>query len=330
MRFEHFVKLTNSKLLNKPWIDSYNNIQKDVSKIKQGDLFLCYDTSQIDQAIANGAYAIVTEVDTKIIDEEIAWIKTDSLDLVFSKLLRYSLLEKKIQLFYANEVEFALLKHIVLKKEKIFLDHERDKNYKLIINSKLDSIFISSDKEFLNTIYPNFLTLSFDKFSIQCVKKSLFLSSFIYNELYFENIKLPSIFLHDMQRVLNFLDINAIEYDIRRCNFIDHFKPVFIDKCMNIQKFGTTSSVLIFEQNIDLLKKELIYLEQNAPWAKTVAFLPISLKDQFSTKIKIIYYTNNQEIFDLKSHKFNFALVFSKNNILHHILSKPKNSSLLD
>ncbi len=331
MRFEHFIKLTGSQLLNKPWVDSFSNIQKDVSKIKQGDLFLCYDTSQIKQAIQNGAYAIVTEVDTEILDDEIAWIKTKSLNSILTKLLRYILLEKKVYLFYANKIDFELLKKITLKKEKIFLDEDRDKSYKMIINCKNNSVFVSSDKKFLDTISPTFSTIQFNQNTLTVVKKSNFLTSFIYDGNYFANIKLPPIFINNMQNILNFLNHYQIKYDIYRCDFIEHFKPVFVDTHMRINKFGTTSSVLIFEKDFNLFKKELNYLINNASWAKTIGFAPIQLKDKISSKqVKIVYYKKEEELFNLTPEKFNFALIFSKENSLYNLLKSKKEISLLN
>ena len=133
-----------------------------------------------------------------------------------------------------------------------------------------------------------------------------------------------------MQAILNFLKSYHVVHDINKCDFTDHFKPVFIDQRVRISKFGSTASVLIFEKNYDLLDKELNYLIKNASWAKILIFLPYEFKDKIHTGVEKIYYKDDKEILKLETDNFNFALVFSQNNKLFDFFTGQKSASLWD
>ena len=303
MTFENFARLTGATLLNTPTISSFEDIQIDVKKVKRGDLFISNLKEDIELALHLEAYAIVSVDIFPIIDEEIAWMRVDSLDEVLIRLMKFTLLEKKFRFIYLTHVELELIEKIADREFLVFLtDNEKD-NFKKIINAKEKSIFFSANELFLKQIYPNFETLTQIKSKLfKTIKNSLFLSSFIYNDTTYNNIKLPPLFQENLENVINFLRENHISFQIEKCTFTSHFHPIFIDHKLQIKPFGKSDRVIICERDKNLIKIELKYLRENAPWAK-----------------KIIQVLDADE---LKSIEFNFAIINTTTNILQEKLEK--------
>ena len=109
MKIEDILNLTEGTLSNTPKVQAIESATVYVSKVDQGDLFFSSNQEEIDQAIQNGAYAIVYD-DENITcnDEEIAWIKVTSIQLAAFKLIRYVTIKKEAQFFHiaAHELTF--------------------------------------------------------------------------------------------------------------------------------------------------------------------------------------------------------------------------------
>ena len=75
MKIEDILNLTEGVLTNTPKVQAIESATVFYSKVEHGDLFFSSNQEEIDQAIQNGAYAIVYD-DENIIqkDDEIAWI----------------------------------------------------------------------------------------------------------------------------------------------------------------------------------------------------------------------------------------------------------------
>jgi len=301
MTFENFARLTGATLLNTPTISSFEDIQIDIKKVKRGDLFISNSKEDIELALHLEAYAIVSVDEFAIIDEEIAWMRANSLDEVLISLMKFTLLEKKFRFFYLAHIEIELIQKIADKEFLVFLTDDEKDNFKKIINAKAKSIFFSANELFLKQIYPSFQTLTKAKL-FKTIKNSIFLTTFIYNDTTYNNIKLPSLFQENLENVINFLTQNTIPYQIEKCNFTSHFHPIFIDHKLQIKPFGKSDRVIICESDKNLIKKELEYLKKNAPWARKI--------------IQVL------DVDELKSIEFNFAIINTTSNMLQEKLEK--------
>ena len=301
MSFENFARLTGVLLLNKPFITSFENIETNPKKIKRGDLFIGDKKEDIELALENEAYAIVTTSSIDILDKEIAWFKTNSLDEVLIKLLRFSLVDKNFHFILVNHIEIEILKKISTKTDIVFLDDDEKESYKKIINADEKKIFFSTNKEFLIQIYPDFEVLKDVNMLFQKRVKSLFLSNFTYLEKNYTNIKISPLFLEHLERIVSFLNANSIDYEIEKLSFSNHFHPIFVNKKLQLKAFGKSENVIICESQKSLIKKEIAYLQKEASWAKTIE-------------------VDLDELEKLKSIEFNFAIIICKYDKLIEIL----------
>jgi ferrochelatase len=315
MTFENFSRLTGAELLNDPFISSFEKIETNPKKIKRGDLFIGDSIEDIELALHLEAYAIVSTKNLEIIDEEIAWFKAASLDEVLIKLLRFTLLEKNFRFIYAHSIEFELIKKIADKQKIIFLNDDEKDSYKKIINADEKSIFFSTDKLFLKQIYPEYESIEDLTTEIfNCIKKTLFLSSFSYHDKIYKDIKISPLFLKYLEKSVSFLDSNHIEYDIEKTSFTIHFHPIFVNQNLELKSFGKTEHVLICESDKSLIEKELSFLKKEAPWAKTTHFELSNLSD----------------LDKLKNIEFNFAIIFVKYDTLIEILDKKEKKKQIE
>jgi len=319
MTIDNLVKLTKGELLTSPSVSSFNNIRFSSNKISLGDLFVYTEFEDIEKAIERGAYAILYDKEIPIIDEEIAWIKVPSLKKALIRILRLYLREKSIDIYYFDKIESSILKSIVSNKNIVFLKESIFDIFKQLFNAKDDYIVISDDKDILQNIYPDFKTIkNDDEIKLKILKYSIFEIDFIYNEYFHKNIKLPKIFIDNLQNVLKFLKIHHIPYELSNLNFIEnHFEPIFIDKYLNPKPFGSTQRVLIFEKDYNMIKKEMIFLSDEAKWGRTICV-------QEGEK-------HLQNFDTIKNKEFNFAIIFStKENFLQYLShQKSKKEKLL-
>jgi len=330
MRIDNLIKVIDGKLLNLPSVSFIDQIRIDAKKVKRADAFLCLNQDDLQDAINNGAYAIIFSKNFDIIDKEIAWIKVANIEKTIIRYLRYKTVQVSLKIFYCHDIVFQILKQLINDKNVIFLDKSLFDNFSKMINAESSSIFISNNKDFTSSINPDITSIGeSSKNYINLVKYSLFESDFVINDIYYKNIKIPKIFLHFLNNAINFLQINNIAYSITNIYLQEHFEPVFIDKNLNIKDFGSTNKVLLIEKDLTLISKEIIYLNTYARYAKSCLMLPKN--NIFTDNIfKIINYDNMNDIFKIKNHNYNFYLILKKekDDIFAYITKKQKQKTL--
>lgn len=310
MTFENFSRLTSAKLINTPSISGFENIEINPKKIKRGDLFIGNNKADIELALHLEAYGVVTETPYTVLDEEIAWFQADSLEEVLIRLLRFRLLEHIFYFIYADDVTLQLLEKIADKKSLYILRDDEKENFKTIINAEKNSFIFSSDKNFLEKIYPNFEILKVEKNKrFENVAHTLFLTHFTYSEKKYKNIKIPLLFLTRLEQLVLFLEEKSISFEIEKLNFTSHLYPIFVDKSLGIKPFGKSDKVLICESDMTLVEEDINYLKNETPWAKHLLLIPENLRAKIDKDIKIITYKNLEDFNQLKNIDFNFAII---------------------
>ena len=120
MKIEDILNLTEGILTNAPKVQAIEAATVYYSKVDHGDLFFSSSQEEIDQAIENGAYAIVYDNENIIQkDDEIAWIKVSDIQLAAFKLIRYVVIKKEASFFLLLEHELTFLKMILTHKTNI-------------------------------------------------------------------------------------------------------------------------------------------------------------------------------------------------------------------
>ena len=110
MQISSILDIVDGELLNSPSISFIYSIKKKKKKIKEGDLFIAKDLNSLELAVENGAFAIISDINFPIIDNEIAWIKVKELETSIIKLIRYKLSSLNLNAYFCDKVTFQLLK----------------------------------------------------------------------------------------------------------------------------------------------------------------------------------------------------------------------------
>lgn len=309
MRLENLLALTGATLANEPCVNSFENIIFDASRLKRGDLYIAFDNLEIELAVANGAYGIIYDEQIDIIDEEIAWIKVKDVREALDKLLRFRLIESDIVAYECDEIVLKLAKQIPTDSNFLVLNTDIKKIFKQLWEIENRSTVLFCPDIHNKNIFTNIKTInSASKEHIDIIEQTLFETSFIYNNKYYERQLISPFFMPYLEELLHLYSSLHINYRLRKFSSIDNFEAIFTNKNLEIKDFGASDKVLIFEKNSSLIHKEIEFLQRNASWANIIYIIPSKI--DINNNTNIFKYENNEEILDiLKKNKFHFALV---------------------
>ncbi len=309
MTFENLSKLTQATLINEPDITSFDAIAFEPEKVKRGDLFIGRESEKIKEALARGAYAILSDRKIPVYDDEVAWLRCDNIENALIGLLRYYLMQKALEFVCLDPISLALMHKIAAKENLVFLTEGITSNFHKIMDAPPHSIVIGSDETMIQKIYPAYTIIQSDPLQkIRPFKTTLFQSSFYYHEKLYENIKIPELFLPKLEKILEFLEEKGIAYDIGKCEYTPYFYPLFVTKKLQRKPFGTTPSTLIVTQSTEYLGEIIRYIKEKSSWAKQICFVPKSTVAKCSD-LPLIPYQKLSEISQLKEIEFNFAII---------------------
>ncbi|MEY3001727.1 MAG: hypothetical protein RLZZ428_102 [Pseudomonadota bacterium] len=315
MKIEDILNLTEGTLTNTPKVQAIESATVYHSKVEHGDLFFSSNQEEIDQAIINGAYAIVYDNDSIIKnDDEIAWIKVSDLQLAAFKLIRYVVIKKEAKFYLLSEHEMTFLKMILVHKTNItFISHEWKKAFEQILNSE-SGLFVGTDKELMQLIKPDIATLNknVDGYS---VFDTLFRTTFKVGGFVYQEKELIPFHLEYLLRVIDFCNNEQLPYSIDRLKYTKHFIPVFIDGKLKSTQASKSDKVAIFTDNISDITKAREYVLRSNMWVKSIVLTPPK------TKIPGIdhphWFENEDEVREmLKTIHFNYAFIYKANKTI--------------
>lgn len=310
MRLENFLALTQTKLINEPCINSFENVVFEAAKVKRGDLFFAYEQEEIDPAVANGAYAVVFEGDAKASDYEIAWIKADSLDGALKRLLRFIAIDKEIVAYECNEVVLKLSLQVTTADNFIPLLGDVKSIYKSLVNAQNRSTVLFCPALLDKNIFVNPKKIpSVPHDAIEIIEQTLFETSFIYDDIFYERQLISPFFMTYLEELMYFFKTLKIGYKLKKFTPMEHFEAVFTNKKFEVKNFGASDKVLIFEPNVSLVKTQILFLERHATWAKTIFVLPCDISEKEKKENVFCYRTKSEIINILKRNDFHFALI---------------------
>ncbi len=311
MRLENILALTGGSLKNDPFITSFEGIAVDPKKVKRGNLFIGSDTASIEEAVLNGAYGIVFEQPTQICDFEIAWIKVASIDEAILKLLRFHLIDKELEVFSCDPVTLKLAQQIMTPYNFLALSGSPRELFKELLTLMPKSIVLFSPELTQKDLFPSSQPLPESEVGqIEIIEQTLFETSFIYDNTFYERQTVSPFFIPFLEQLLNFFKHYHLDFRLRTFRPIDHFQPVFTNASLVEKEFGTGDKVLIFESSLALVQAQMHFLSTNAQWAKTVYFLPLTEQEKSLSMEHIHFYESNDDLIrQLKETDFYFALI---------------------
>lgn len=253
MRIETLKSLIGAKPLNTAWVSSIENIVFDVKKIKRGDLFFAYDEHDIAKAVEKGAYCIIIQTPVRVLDDEIAWLRVDSLENATIKLLRYYLEFHQKKIILLPNYEYEILKNSIISHTACFLQNDYKSLFSLFY--KENKIFFSNDKDFVESFTKEYEMIFLQNSTTpRITNNNFFQTSFIYNDTFYKNILLCPVFLQNLTNTIDIALKYELEINLNKLEFSEFFYPQFFTKRLKKTDFGKGVKVIIFSKNTDALK----------------------------------------------------------------------------
>lgn len=311
MRLENILALTKGSLFGEPSVSIFESVVFDPSKVKRGSLFIAYSSDDISEAIQNSAYGVVFDKPTQISDSEIAWIKVADIDEALKKLLRFYLLEKELQVYACDPITLHLSS--MISTPPIFCNIEgavREIWEKLWSLEKKSIVLFSPTLSDTDIFVEYSQLVHAQENTITIIEQTLFETSFIHNDIFYERQMLSPFFIPYLERILFFYTFLRIPFQIRGFSKMGHFIPVFTNSRLESKEFGSSDRVVIFEPLLELIDEQINFLAQ-ATWAKIMYLLPETMHSTLTIGVEnIFFYRYNEEVLSiLQSKSFHFALV---------------------
>ena len=270
MKISSIVDIIEAELQNTPSISFITQSHTNISKINDGDMFISSNLSEITQAVKQGAFAIVYDINIDIskMDNEIAWIKVDSINNALIKLIRFDLNTKELNSYYLNHISYDILSTLSTPKDNIiFLQEDNKHNFEILKNISNENILISTNKKFSLDIYPTSKELNLKDYQVEnLIVHSLFETTFSYNTRYFYKLKLPKLYLNNFLLVFDFLD--NLELDVHKLNTLKYMHAIFINKHMQIQDYGKSNRFILANKDSKTIALELDFINQYYKYGK--------------------------------------------------------------
>ena len=310
MKIEDILNLTEGVLTNTPQVQAIEAATVFQSKVDHGDLFFSSNQEEIDQAIENGAYAIIYDNDDIIKkDDEIAWIKVSDIQLAAFKLIRYVIIKKESQFYLLSKHEHTFLKMILKHKGTVtFIANDWRKAFEQILNTDA-SLFLGTNKELMLMIKPDISTLN-KEVEGQLISDTLFKSTFKVNGFLYQEKELIPFHLEYLLRAVDFCNTHQLPMTMDRVKYTKHFLPVFIDTQLRSTQASKSDRVAIFTDNTTDITKAREYVMRSNMWVKSVVFTPPK------TKVPGIdhphWFKSEEELRELlKNVHYNYAFIYN-------------------
>lgn len=312
MRLENILALSKGILLGDPTVSIFESVVFDPSKVKRGSLFIAYSPEEIPEALQNGAYGVMFEKPTQISDTEIAWIKVENIDIALKKLLRFYLLEKELDVYACDPISLHL--STMISTPPTFCNVEgsmREVWEKLWPLEKKSVVLFSPVLTDPDIFIEHSQLIRAQEKTITIIEQTLFETSFIHNDTFYERQMLSPFFIPYLEHILFFYTFLRIPFQIRGFGKMAHFIPVFTNSRLESKEFGSSDRVVIFEPYLELIDEQIDFLDAQASWAKIIYLLPESMRSALTIGVEnIIFYRYSEEILAiLQSKSFHFALV---------------------
>ncbi len=332
MRLENIVALTNAHLVSQPSITSVEGIAFEARKVKRGNLFIALDHAGIEEAVLNGAYGVVFQGPTQISDTEIAWIKVASVDEALLRLLRFHLIKKELDVYACDLITLKLAAQLQTGSNFFVMGSSlQDAAYKLW-ELEPKSIVIYSPEMTAHDLFVSSKNIPLARnVEITIMEQTLFETSFIFDNTYYERQLLSPFFIPYLDRLLAFLKQEKIVFRLRAFTAINHFRPIFTNREFQVKEFGASDRVLIFEPDLSLVMSQIDFLRTGASWAKIIYILPETMTLIESDAPGLFTYRSQHDIIEiLKNNDFHFALIAAQEYTLLDQLQQHSKQLTLD
>jgi hypothetical protein len=255
LKISNLYRIVQGNLLNTPSVQSVHLGHVDASKIKPGDFYIGDDSHEM--AVQNGAYAIISTKIQNTLDNEIAWIEVTSIQKALFSLLRYRL--SSSQIFLVPDIAFTILQMTTTKGFHTFFTNVTDEFAKLYKQPPA-ILFVQDQKsaQMLGCLQHSF---PIDKESLNIIKQNPLYCSFCFEEQYFEDIHIASIFFDALLLSIHIATFFQIPFQLAKLSYFAPIEITYIDSKLNPLEFGKNDKIFIHIDDIhhyDAFIKQLL------------------------------------------------------------------------
>ncbi|GAA8459459.1 hypothetical protein KKKH21_14060 [Helicobacter pylori] len=313
------VELSLGELQNTPSISYFNSIVLSLNKVQKGSLFVAKDHTLIPKALELGAYGILYAGEYLLSDRDVAWIKLKDIEHSLNHLFKFCLLNERVVGALLSPIELEIASKIMVS------------NFVWCLKESLEDLFIIEgckiaffDKlEWLHLFYKQErLKEGLKESRLIVLNQSFFCSALVYEKQEYE-LKMPCIFLEPLKRVIQLCEKLQIEFDLNLLGKkeypLDHCKPFFVNKNLEIAPYGATARVIVAETSKELFEMMLQKALETLSWGKIVVFCRKNSATFFKKANPYFYTTQNNLKEQLKNLAFNFAFIYGISS--HHLES---------
>ncbi|WP_101001997.1 ferrochelatase [Helicobacter pylori] len=318
------VELSLGELQNTPSISYFNSIVLSLNKVQKGSLFVAKDHTLIPKALELGAYGILYTGDYPLSDRDVAWIKLKDIEHSLNHLFKFCLLNERVVGALLSPIELEIASKIIVS------------DFVWCLKESLEDLFIIEgckiaffDKlEWLHLFYKQErLKEDLKESRLMILNQSFFCSTLVYEKQEYE-LKMPCIFLEPLKRVIQLCEKLQIEFDLNLLGKkeypLDHCKPFFVNKNLEIVPYGATARVIVAEASKELFEMMLQKALETLSWGKIVVFCRKNSAAFFEKNNPYCYTTQNNLKEQLKNLAFNFAFIYGiSSSHLESLLNPP-------
>ncbi|GAA6808245.1 hypothetical protein HpHCM72_11690 [Helicobacter pylori] len=313
------VELSLGELQNTPSISYFNSIVLSLNKVQKGSLFVAKDHTLIPKALELGAYGILYAGEYPLSDRDVAWIKLKDIEHSLNHLFKFCLLNERVVGALLSPIELEIASKIMVS------------DFVWCLKESLEDLFIIEgckiaffDKlEWLHLFYKQErLKEDLKESRLIVLNQSFFCSTLVYEKQEYE-LKMPCIFLEPLKRVIQLCEKLQIEFDLNLLGKkeypLDHCKPFFVNKNLEIAPYGATARVIVAETSKELFEMMLQKALETLSWGRIVVFCRKNSAAFFKKANPYFYTTQNNLKEQLKNLAFNFAFIYGISS--HHLES---------
>ncbi|MBH0250582.1 ferrochelatase [Helicobacter pylori] len=318
------VELSLGELQNTPSISYFNSIVLSLNKVQKGSLFVAKDHTLIPKALELGAYGILYAGEYPLSDKDVAWIKLKDIEHSLNHLFKFCLLNERVVGALLSPIELEIASKIIVS------------DFVWCLKESLEDLFIIEgckiaffDKlEWLHLFYKQeHLKEDLKESRLMILNQSFFCSALVYEKQEYE-LKMPCVFLEPLKRVIQLCEKLKIEFDLNLLSkkepALDHCKPFFVNKNLEIAPYGTTARVVVAETSKELFEMMLQKALETLSWGKIVVFCRKNSAAFFKKTNPYFYTTQNNLKEQLKNLAFNFAFIYGiRSHHLESLLNPP-------
>ncbi len=318
------VELSLGELQNTPSISYFNSIVLSLNKVQKGSLFVAKDHALIPKALELGAYGILYTGEYPLSDRDVAWIKLKDIEHSLNHLFKFCLLNECVVGALLSPIELEIASKIIVSE------------FVWCLKESLEDLFIIEgckiaffDKlEWLHLFYKQeHLKEDLKESRLIILNQSFFCSALVYEKQEYE-FKMPCVFLEPLKRVIQLCEKLKIEFDLNLLSkkepALDHCKPFFVNKNLEIAPYGATARVVVAETSKELFEMMLQKAFETLSWGKIVVFCRKNSAAFFEKNNPYCYTTQNNLKEQLKNLAFNFAFIYGiSSSHLESLLNPP-------